>query len=62
MRLLVYVCVCVCVPPVDEYAHQHQQTQDGESRDDSQGNDRPLLPLHASDQPDSRLVAAVAAL
>lgn len=61
----VYVCgcfMCVCAPPVDEYAHQHQQTEDGESGDDSQRNDGPLLPLDTSDQPDARLVAAVSAL
>lgn len=54
--------VCACAPPVDEYAHQHQQTEDGESGDDRQRNDGPLLPLDTSDQPDARLVAAVSAL
>lgn len=61
-RPIVCVCVCLFVPPVDEYSHQYQQTEDGESGDDSQRNDRPLLPLHTSDQPDPRLMAAVAAL
>lgn len=54
--------VCASVPPVDEYAHQHQQTEDGESGDDGQGDDGTLLPLRAPDQPDPGLVAAVGAL
>lgn len=53
---------CPCAPPVDEYAHQHQQAKDGESGDDSQGNDRPLLSLHALNEGNPGLVAAVAAL
>lgn len=57
-----FALVCISVPPVDEYAHQHQQAEDGESGDNSQGNNCPLLPLYTSDQSDARLVAAVAAL
>lgn len=51
-----------CVPPIDQDAHQHQQTQDGESGDHGQRNDGPLLPLHTADQPDVRFVTAVASL
>lgn len=50
------------VPPVDKDAHKYQQAKNGESGDDSQGNHGPLLQLDTFDQPDPRLVAAVAAL
>lgn len=58
--------LCSCVhsssPPIDEYAHQHQQADDGEGGDHSQGHDSPLLPLHASHQPNAGLMATVSAL
>lgn len=53
---------CVFVPPVDEDAHEHQQTEDGESGDDSQRDHRPLLTLNTFHQPNPGLMAAVAVL
>lgn len=50
------------VPPVDEDAHQHQQTDDGERGDHGQRNNRPRLHLHGAHQAHPRLVAAVVAL
>lgn len=50
------------VPPVDEDAHQHQQTHGGERGDDGQRDDSALLHLHGSHQAHARLVAAVVAL
>lgn len=53
---------CAGVPPVDEDAHQHQQTDDGERGDHGQRNHRPRLHLHGAHQAHPRLVAAVVAL
>lgn len=49
------------VPPVDEDAHQHQQTDDGERGDHGQRDDRPGLHLHGAHQAHPGLVAAVVA-